>query len=465
VTAAQPSPTHGHRLRPRTAGRVAWGICAVYWVAVSAGYALQLSHGTVAEPLQELGWRLGDGSFATIGAVIISRRPRHVIGWILCVVGITAAAAGFAQDYAAFALLRRQEWLPGGLVMGWLGSWPWYIAFGLIITFLLLLFPDGRLPSRRWRPVAWAAGVDIAMLTLWAAFAPRPFEGPPGMRMPQNPWGIERAAGLFQLLSAIAGWALLALTVLSLASLVLRFRRSRGEQRQQLKWFTYAVLLTVGAWLIFVVTGAEARFTGPLLLLSTILSFWLVAAAIGVAILRYHLYDIDRIINRTLVYGLLTGLLAAVYASLVVLLGLVFGGLGTGPPSWAVAGATLAVAALFQPARRRIQQGVDQRFNRRKYDAARTIEAFSVRLRDQVDLDTLSAELLAVVDQTMQPTKAFVWLRPTTRAPQSDSVAHRPAVRPDPLRSGRGPMYGDRARQHAPTMPQGGGEDAEGQGK
>jgi hypothetical protein len=212
--------------------------------------------------------------------------------------------AGFAQDYAAYALLRRQEWLPGGLVMGWLGSWPWYIAFGLIITFLLLLFPDGRLPSRRWRPVAWAAGVDIAVLTVWAAFAPRPFEGPPGMPMPQNPWGIERAAGLFQLLSAIAGMALLALTVLSLASLVLRFRRSRGEQRQQLKWFTYAALLTVGAWLG--ATGLHLRLTGPLLLLSTILSFWLVAAAIGVAILRYHLYDIDRLINRTLVYALLT---------------------------------------------------------------------------------------------------------------------------------------------------------------
>jgi MFS family permease len=419
VRAAQPSSTYGDHLSPRTTTRVAWGICAVYWVAVSAGYALQLSHGTAAEPLQELGWRLGDGSFATIGAVIVSRRPRHVIGWILCVVGITGAVAGFAQDYAAFALLRRQEWLPGGLVMGWLGSWPWYIAFGLLITFLLLLFPDGRLPSRRWRPVAWAAAADIAVLTVWAAFAPRPFEGPPGMRMPQNPWGIERAAGLFQLLSAIAGWALLALTVLSLASLVLRFRRSRGEQRQQLKWFTYAALLTVGAWLIFVVTGAEARFTGPLLLLFTILSFWLVAAAIGVAILRYHLYDIDRLINRTLVYALLTLLLAGVYAGAVLVLGQLFGDLGGEPPSWAVAASTLAVAALFQPARRRIQMAVDRRFNRRRYDAAKTIDAFAVRLRDEVDLDMLSAELLAVVDQTMQPTQASLWLRPSVSSSPS----------------------------------------------
>ena len=295
--------------------------------------------------------------------------------------------------------------------MGWLGSWPWYIAFGLIITFLLLLFPDGRLPSRRWRPVAWAAAVDIAALTVWAAFAPRPFEGPPGM--PQNPWGIVRAAGLFQLLSVLAGWALLALTVLSLASLVLRFRRSRGEQRQQLKWFTYAALLTVSAWLIVAVTGAEAQLTGPLLLLSTILSFWLVAAAIGIAILRYHLYEIDRLINRTLVYALLTVLLGTVYAGAVLVLGQVFGGVGKDPPNWAVAGATLAVAALFQPARRRIQRAVDRRFNRRRYDAARTVEAYSTRLRDQVDLATLSSELLAVTHQTMQPTTATLWLRPS----------------------------------------------------
>jgi hypothetical protein len=231
--------------------------------------------------------------------------------------------------------------------------------------------------------------------------------------MPQNPWGIERAAGLFQLLSAIAGWALLALTVLSLASLVLRFRRSRGEQRQQLKWFTYAALLTVSVWLIFTITGVEGQVSGPLLLFSTILSFWLLAAAIGVAILRYHLYDIDRLINRTLVYALLTVLLGTVYAGAVLVLGQLFGGVARNPPSWAVAGATLAVAALFQPARRRIQQVVDRRFNRRRYDAVKTIEAFSARLRDEVDLDTLSAELLAVVDQTIQPTRASLWLRPS----------------------------------------------------
>jgi MFS family permease len=406
--------------KEQVAAWVAWGICALYWVAISTGYALRLSHDVGFHVLDELGWRIGYGGCATVGAIIASRRPRNVLGWILCAVGLTIAVAGFAQDYAAYALLHRHDWLAGGLVLGWLGSWPWYIAFGLLFTFLLLLFPDGRLPSRRWRPLAWAAAVDIAVLTFWAAFAPRPLEGPRGTAMPQNPWAIERAAGLFRVLDDIAGLTLVALTGLSLALLVLRFRRSRGTQRQQLKWFTYAALLTVGSWVFQVATSLNERLSGPvwlLWLLFSTLSLWIIPAAIGIAILRYRLYDIDRLINRTLVFGLLTALFAAVYAGAVLVLGQLFGGLGGEPPSWVVAGATLAVAALFQPARRRIQQAVDRRFNRRKYDAAKTIEAFSTRLREQLDLDTLSAELLAVVGQTMQPTQASLWLRPPRDTP------------------------------------------------
>ena len=194
--------------------------------------------------------------------------------------------------------------------------------------------------------------------------------------------------------------------LVAFGSLVIRFRRSRGEERQQLKWFTYAArCYPCTCWQ----TSCLARWE-TLLLRSPIL-FLPVAA--GIAILRYRLYDIDRLINRTLVYGLLTALLAGVYAGVVLVLGQAFGGVGGDPPSWVVAGATLAVAALFQPARRRIQAVVDRRFNRRKYDAAETIDAFGARLRDQVDLDTLSTELLAVVDQTMQPTRVLLWLRPS----------------------------------------------------
>jgi 4-amino-4-deoxy-L-arabinose transferase-like glycosyltransferase len=194
-------------------------------------------------------------------------------------------------------------------------------------------------------------------------------------------------------------------------SLIARWRRARGVERQQLKWLAWAAVMLVVAQV-----GASL-LPRPLFLLVSYTSALLFPVAVGIAVVRYRLYDIDRLINRTLVYGLLTTLLAGIYAGAVLVLGQLFGGVGGDPPSWVVAGATLAVAALFQPARRRIQAVVDRRFNRRKYDAAKTVEAFSVRLRDEVDLDALAAELLAVVDQTMQPTTASLWLRPSAKAP------------------------------------------------
>ena len=191
---------------------------------------------------------------------------------------------------------------------------------------------------------------------------------------------------------------------------LVRFRHARADQRQQLKWFAYAVgLLGV---LLFLPGSLFPGWANDVRGIVTVVAVWGIAAAIGIAVLRYRLYDIDRIINRTLVYGSLTALLGGVYAATVLVLGHIFGGIGGQLPSWAVAGTTLGVAALFQPARRRIQQAVDRRFNRRKYNTAQTIQAFSARLRDQVDLDTLAAELLAVVDQTMEPTQVSVWLRP-----------------------------------------------------
>jgi hypothetical protein len=189
---------------------------------------------------------------------------------------------------------------------------------------------------------------------------------------------------------------------------VLRFRGSQGVERQQLKWFTYAATLLI---LFLLLSDYLFPQSGVVELLYGLVVA-LVPIAAGVAVLRYRLYDIDRLINRTLVYGMLTAILGAVYAAAVLVLGQVFGGVGGNPPSWAVAGATLAVAALFQPARGRTQAVVDRRFNRRKHDAAKTVQAFSTRLRDQIDLDTLSAELLAVVDQTMEPTRVSLWLRP-----------------------------------------------------
>jgi hypothetical protein len=194
---------------------------------------------------------------------------------------------------------------------------------------------------------------------------------------------------------------------------LVRFRRARGEERQQLKWFTYGAGVLA---LLLAVSAASQTLSARIPDLVVAAALAAPPLAIGVAVLRYRLYDIDRIINRTLVYGALTVLLAVIYAGIVLTLGQLFGGMSEDPPNGAVAAATLAVAALFQPARRRIQVVVDRRFNRRKYNATKTVEAFSIRLRDEVDLDALSAELLVVVDQTMQPTRASLWLRPSAPA-------------------------------------------------
>jgi len=278
------------------------------------------------------------------------------------------------------------------------------------------LFPTGRSLSPRWRPVTWLAVGLTAAYTGAGALAPS-LQLPTG-RTVANPIGV---AGIDQdrgLLGAVLSGLVLVVLAAAILSLVVRFRRSRGVERQQLKWFTYAGALVLLAPLSNALIGN--------------VSYVLVLAlpvAVGVAVLRYRLYDIDRLINRTVVYGLLTALLGGVYAGVVLVLGQVFGGVGRDPPSWAVAGATLAVAALFQPARRRIQAVVDRRFNRRRYDAAKTIQAFATRLRDQVDLDTLTGELLAVVDLTMQPTQVSVWLRPA--APGSPG-APRSAAQPTP---------------------------------
>jgi hypothetical protein len=414
-----PSPLKQPPRRSWVRGRPgAWAAVATlmsYWGLAGAGLLLRLVNDPALNIPDQLFTRVVWGAWPTIGAVIVARQPRNRIGWLCCGVGFLLGPAFLGQDYAWYALMHRPGSLPGGLAMGWLGSWPWFIALELILVFVPLLFPNGHLVSPRWRPVAWTAAAWLTLIWVGAAFSPGPLEGAGAKTVP-NPLGIEGAEAAFNLLETIGGLGLGLLILVSVASLVVRFRRARGVERQQLKWFTYATVLSVLLFLIFILTGLDTR--APSLLGYVIAALWLMAIpmAIGVAVLRYHLFDIDRLINRTLVYGLLTAMLAVVYAAVVLALGQLFGGLGTEPPSWAVAGATLAVAALFQPARRRIQQAVDRRFNRRKYNVARTVEAFAVRLRNELDLDSLSAELVAVVDNTMQPTAVSLWLRPSAQA-------------------------------------------------
>jgi hypothetical protein len=277
-----------------------------------------------------------------------------------------------------------------------------------MVLLVLLLFPDGQPLSPRWRPLVWVIVAGALVTMVAAALLP----GIADTALP-NPLGLAGRTGamLEEQLQMLVTFGLPLVTVAASASLIVRFRQARGVQRQQLKWLAYAAGMVI---LTLVIQDSWLGGWGDA---ASNLALWAVPAAIGVAILRHRLYDVDRLINRTLVYGVLTALLGGVYVGTVLVLGQVFGGVGKDPPSWAVAGATLAVAALFQPARRRIQAVVDRRFNRRKYDAVRTVEAFSVRMRDEVDLDALSAELLAVVEQTIQPTRASLWLRPAPQAP------------------------------------------------
>jgi len=351
---------------------------------------------------------------APIGALIVVGDRRHLLAWLLLVDGLVLAVFNFTQQYAplALGLTPRRLSLPGGELASWLSSWTNVPGIVIGVVFLVLLFPDGRLPSRRWWPLGLAGVVALVVPTVVLAVGYWPLRGPALITQEGEPPDLVGA------MFGIAFVAALVLGAISVVALVMRFRRAPAVQRQQIKWFAYGAVLSIPLSLF-----PEARPWGPYLeFLGTAVQL----AGLGIGILWFRLWDIDRLVNRTLVYGLLTVLLGAVYAGLVLVLGQLSGGIGTGTPSWAVAGATLAVAALFQPARRRVQQVVDLRFNRRKYNAARTIELFSARLRDHVDLDTLSAELLSAVDQTMRPTAASLWLRPSA-ADQAPGPARREA--------------------------------------
>jgi hypothetical protein len=381
---------------------------AVFAVSLVVGLPLAVANGTFQQDAgNQILLFLGFSAFMVVGALVVAHRPNNAIGWLFSASALLAFTGQLAGQYAIYGYATRPGSLPGATLAVWYGSWPWVLILALTLIFTPLVFPTGRLLSPRWRPLAWLAGVATAVLTTLNSLRTNMSLGTVPDQVIANPIGVA-VVGNPDKGPAVPALILL-LTVLAavaFGSLVVRFRRSRGEERQQLKWFTYAAALVP----LSVLGDALPAVVGDL---AIDLPIVFLPVAAGIAILRYRLYDIDRLINRTLVYGLLTALLGGVYAGAVLVLGQLFGGVGRDPPSWAVAGATLAVAALFQPVRRRIQVVVDRRFNRRKYNTAQTIQAYSTRLRDQVDLDTLSTELLAVVDQTMEPTRVSLWLRPS----------------------------------------------------
>ena len=407
--AGRSPPIASDPARLGTASRVAWSLWGLAVGLLAGGVVLEALNHTGHALLwqQSLALVPMSLSFATVGALIGSRRSGNPIGWLCLAFGVVVAELLCAWQYATFALVTAPGSLPGGQWAAWLANWPIELT-ALLPILVFLLFPHGRLLSARWRPLLWLALAATTVQLLASALADVNFS----TNVPSAHHPLQLLdTGIAQTAYSTAQQLTLAVLLGAMVSLVVRLRRATGQERQQLKWLVYTTV--VGA-VAFTVVALLAR--GPV----TVAVVWFpaVAGAIGVAIFKYRLYDIDRLINRTLVYGLLTALLAGVYAGLVLILGPLFGGLTGDRPSWVVAGATLAVAALFQPARRRIQQAVDRRFNRRRHDAARTIEAFSARLREHVELTTLSAELLGVVDQTMQPTQVWLWLRPATTGPK-----------------------------------------------
>jgi hypothetical protein len=341
-------------------------------------------------------------AFALLGAVVAAHRPGNPIGWLFLAIGLSGALGVVSNEYVNYTLVTAPGALPGGPVAAWLSAWTWWPAYGLV-PLVLLVFPDGQLPSPRWRWAAWLAAGGVAVMTV--GIAASTLDDPVQFALSE-----EAPGGLPGLVLAVSVIAAAVSFLAALVSLALRWRRAWGNEREQLKWVAF--------------TGALALVANIVLQIFQLPGLGLVGVALvpvgaAIAILRYRLYDIDRIISRTLAYGLLTALLGLVYVAGVFVFGRLLNP-GGQPSELAVAASTLAVAALFQPARRRVQAAVDRRFNRARYDAARTVETFRARLRDEIDLDTLSTELLAVINQTMQPTHTFLWLRPHAQAAQDN---------------------------------------------
>jgi hypothetical protein len=388
---------------------LAWSLATLGVVLAGVTYMLELANGDNL-PSPWAGTLVGV-AFLIVGALIASRRPRNPLGWLYLIAVILIAFGGranFADQYAYYAIVTQPGSLPTPAWVLWSGSLALSVGFYGLVTFGLLFFPDGHLPSPRWRPVAASVIVAIAVSGGGGSFAPGPMHEP--FDVP-NPAGIA----LFPELSRSALFISLLVVVLPflacVASVFVRFRRATGLERQQLKWFAYGAAWTPAVGVI----AAVLAVVGPGLLDRLGAELWPLSVggipvATGVAVLRHRLYDIDVLINRTLVYGALSTVLVSTYFISV----LAFENLlrpVTAGSEVAVALSTLAVVGLFAPLRQRIQRAVDRRFYRGRYDAARTLDEFSVRLRDQVALDAVRADLLDAVSETVQPAHASIWLR------------------------------------------------------
>jgi hypothetical protein len=415
-------------MRRRAASWLAWSFGGISVAMYAAGFVFALLTLNVADPVRQTSIG-GIGNllvflpflaFPIVGALVASKRHGNPIGWICLIAGLCWMFIVVSDPLTAYGLATTGS-APGPVMLEALTLWSWALPLGLLGTFMVMLFPDGRLPSRRWRPLAFLSGTAILLASVALTVEPGPLPHRGGVR---NPLGIEGYPWIPAVLTACL--LLLALCIFASAlSLIWRYRHSDRKARQQIKWLAFAASFVGVTYLSVLIGGIffvpEALFTEgktpiwiTLIFNGVLISFAGIPTAIGIAVLKYQLYDIDLLINRTLVYVSLTATLVAVYFGGVVGTQLVFRTL-TGQeqqPQLAVVISTLVIAALFGPLRRRIQNAIDRRFYRRKYDAAETLQGFSSKLREETDLDRLGGALVSVVHETMQPGHASLWLRP-----------------------------------------------------
>jgi hypothetical protein len=397
----------------RAAARLAWSLVTLSVALLLGGIALsrttratvsELTYGSQAELDSAVLSLATVLTFSVVGAIVASRHPRNAIGWIFCSIGLLVGISALATGYAEYWLASGSGPRSLGETAAWFATWLWILLVCVPTSFLLLLFPDGQLPSPRWRPVAWCAGLGISSFV--AGYA---LDAGPLVDFPQiaNPYGVD--SPVVGVVRVAAGFVVAGSIVASVVSVIVRLRRAGSEQRQQIKWLAYGGAVVVGT--LFV--------AGFISVWSVTVSIVIISVALlglpiftGIAIARHRLYDIDILINRTLVYGSLTATLALVYVGSVVSLQAALRVLTGQESNLAVVASTLAIAALFNPLRRRVQAFVDRRFYRRKYDAAKTLAAFNARLREETNLEALSDELVGVARRTVQPTHVSLWLRP-----------------------------------------------------
>ena len=397
----------------RAATWLAWSMCALSLSLTALSLLLLVQYRSNPDAYIFDHWfdsTLAAISFSPVGAVIASRSlPSNLVGWLFCATGLVFAVVHFASEYAIYALLAAPGSLPAGEAAAWISSWLWVVQLGLV-AFLFLLFPTGGLPGSRWRWFARLTVLSVLGGAVMLAFSPGPIIVIGSI---ENPLGVEGLPNVYGFVFRLVELVMNALMFVAVISLFIRLRRARQVERQQIKWFVYATALTLsGAILTYPVSNAIGSvWLRWIAFVPLIVGVLAIPIAMGIAILRYRLFEIDLIINRTLVYGLLTAILVLSYFGSVTALQSLFSLLTGQGNTLAIVASTLAIAALFNPLRRRIQSFIDRRFYRRKYDAAKTLEEFGAKLRDQTDLEKLSEDLAKVVDETMQPAHVSVILR------------------------------------------------------